>query len=669
MGTPFARAGQLIADRFELSRPADHQPNLSDSSAWIALDRARSLQVRALVLDPAGERVNATIDAARRTSFISGASQSNPAAVSIMSVVADDTPAIITEIPPGTPLSAYLTGTGLDPTLVHSIMGEVVSAVNAVRHHGIRHLQLSPSDIFITDSGNVVIDGYGVKAALAGIDTSRPSEELDQDEARGLTTLLASLLLGRDETPATSETPSADTISEARAIDGLPDVLSSLLDQELDGERAESPDSLMLRLAPWSDLDTSRLPEPRAVEFAADDESDSTSSTDAESDAADSVEADPDATDPNATDSDAADSAEGGAESAELSETDDVSRESEPQDPGLVAITADTRESAAGVVEELLDLHGDDTAPVPTWPTLHTESELRAAIASVPESEPVENDDVTEPSPAMPEPTPVSATPAAATPAASETSPDPAVPDAPVTASLPVRTSSLPVRTSSTSQQPDEEPTVNASAITIWALGLLVFLGAILGLRGLFKPFDDVTLSTPDSTPSDTIAEDAVEEPAPESEPLVAPVISSLEIVNPDISLFGWDPAEAHEPERLPNLLDSDPSTTWLSWWYGQPTMSPSSGFGIYVQLAEDSTLSQVEIDQISPDGGNIQIRDTVRDAPSSGKLLAEGPGSAQTVFTLDEPAQLSEFVIWFTEMPPASDGQHDIELAEIRVK
>lgn len=757
VSTPFAHEGKMIAGRFELTNLAANQPESADARAWIARDTARSLQLRAIVLDPEADRVKAAIDAARRTAFITGDSDNDPSAVSIISVVSDgDDHAIFTEIPPGTPLSSFLHGEQLDPELVQSIMGEVASAVNSVRHHGIRHLQLTPSDIYLTDSCNVVIDGYGIKAALAGIDTTRTTAELDRDEARRLTVLLANLLLGNNVTSEQSDDEALNALEEARWIHGLPESLDELLRQEIDGEGAISPDSLMLRLVPWGDLDMNRLPAPRTQERDDEHVDDGSEPVDVvatqfenEADAEVSAVSAESAPEHDQQDVAAEESDDGHSDGATGAIAAATALGGVGAATGLVAHTATSKDDARNVVEKLLGLDSSDSsAPRAQWPKMpepETAPDVDASddvatddatgedvtadevvAANVAAHEPATSTDQVVPERADDTPADeldtddadVNETRELAVTDAETTTIDSADSDAPARAGFaaataggfksssvsspdfnailageePATTPSSATTTRSTGAGPTsaaaskgswartevvdtDEPTVNATVISIVLLALVVLAGAFLGLRGLFQPFDDVTLSDPDANvttqvdePAEETQTEATPTEEPSDEPTVAPVVSNVNIVNPDASVFGYTEATQHDPQLLPRIIDGDPNTVWKSWWFNHANMAPSSGFGIHVVLEEEATVSDVVIDYIGQGGGNIQLRDTVVAAPSTGILLAEASASAETHLIPEEPVKLTEFIIWFTEMPTANNGRFEIEISDIHV-
>ncbi|NLW14348.1 MAG: hypothetical protein GX037_07420 [Trueperella sp.] len=216
----------------------------------------------------------------------------------------------------------------------------------------------------------------------------------------------------------------------------------------------------------------------------------------------------------------------------------------------------------------------------------------------------------------------------------------------------------------------------DASRIVLVLFGVAVLILGWLGFRTLTAPFDPVTLTNPDSNVSTAATEDpaaAESEPdptggsEPEPTPVADPTISTATLVSPDAGMIqGIDPTQQDSPRTVGNAVDGNPATAWESWTYVSATMNPMSGIGLHVELTEEAVITEVLLD-VASNGGNIQIRDTVPDAPSSGKVLAEGPVTqGQTTMTLSEPLTASSFIIWITELPQNASGGNQIVLNEI---
>lgn len=781
MSSSYARAGQRIAGRFDLARPYEYQPSFGNATAWIARDIALARQVRAVVIDPDADQGGAVADAARRAALVS-----DPHLVAIVQVVADADHAYITEIPPGRPLADYLTGEPLPADQVHAIIGEVTSVIATGARRGVRHLYPKAEAIFLTPEGDVVVDGLGVYAALVGADTSKDASEIDRDEARGLTVLLASLLLGRD-LPDPSEHDAA--IADAANLD-LPQHVATTLANERDGDGAASPSDLTRRLVPWGDIHLDALPDPsdpEPLEFSdtvtVDDAAPTSDDTlifyDDDSGrpslpaqwpalagpaGAAAAVAVSDGPDPDATQEFADLGVDGEADSAADEEAEAASEETgstgeeaesageqtEPaSEPTSEQPRASTPDEVKALIDEELGLDSNvETGVAAAWPGLSTvptpeplpsEPEPEAAA---PESEfagTTQPSDATDETVAI---TPIELSDEAAdgtvppedlnqtehldeTVHLDETELDETVldeterrehperlslaqrfdDDSPSVAAAPaaatasaaatpqrkIRTPKLDPNKAAASEQARRERasaraaaldsyeeergrTFDASRVVLALFAIAVIALGWIGLRALTAPFDPVTLTNPDSdittaAPEDPAASEPGEEPGGEPEPAPAaePVIASATLVSPDAGMIaGIDPAQQDSPGTVPNAVDGNPATAWQSWTYVSSTMDPMSGIGLHIELAEPATVTEVVLD-VAGTGGNIQIRDTVLDAPSSGKVVAEGPITGNpTTMTLEEPLTASSFVIWITELPQNASGGNQIILNEI---
>ncbi|VEI13336.1 protein kinase family protein [Trueperella bialowiezensis] len=530
----------MIAGRFELEKPYK-----GNADAWIARDTALSRQVRVMKVDD-----DAVIDAARRAALIV-----DPHLVPILQVVAEEK-AYVSEIPQGKPLADYLTGRP-NAELVHVVMGEVTRVIAKASRRGVHHLQVNAHCIYIGD--DVTLDGLGVHAALAGIDTDADPVKLERDEARGLTVLIASLLLGRDM-------PEADehdaVIAEAAELDTP---MAGLLRQERDGDGAASAADLSLRFTPWGKL-------PNKIEWPA-------------------------------------------------------------LDSAALPKPASTLEQVEDVIDDRLNI--DERHQLKSeveWPSL---TEVPKAAPKTVE-EPIDvAPEVSEPAPKVSEPAPA------------------------VSVAAPEAT--------------DEEPTLNSSRFVLAFFGILVVVIGFFAIKALTAPFDPVTLQDPDS---DIVREETepaepaepAEPPAPE--PTNPPAIAQATLVSPDAGMIaGTDPATLDNPSSVGNAVDGNPGTQWKTWTYVNASMAPMSGIGLHIELQDEAVVSEVVLDTQST-GGNIQIRDTVPDAPSSGKVVAEGTLQAgETTFTLNEPLKTRSFIMWITELPKNGAGENQLIVNEIKVK
>ena len=207
----------------------------------------------------------------------------------------------------------------------------------------------------------------------------------------------------------------------------------------------------------------------------------------------------------------------------------------------------------------------------------------------------------------------------------------------------------------------------NPTPFVIALMAALVIFALVLAVNSLreagssFTPQDTTTAPDPasEAPPTETTAPPAVtEQPAA---PAVVPQIASVQSLDP--STGGGE-----NPDLAPRAIDGDPSTTWNSLRYNNPTYGMKPGLGFAVVLAEPATVTTVTIDVLGS-GGLVQIRSTDPSTPDQGDVLAEGPMGHSVTYTLSAPTQTQTLVLWFPQLPVAdSDGRNRIELAEITV-
>ena len=259
-------AARRIADRFELAVRYAGSWDEYGVETWRAVDTVLARELRAILIPNDHPYRTEALDAARRAGLF------EDAGVTRVLFVADEpeSSVIFTEFPLGRSLASLIGGDtthdmNLDITaellpesIVTAIFGETTSAINHARNRGLRHLQLSARHIYISDSGEVTIDGIAVLNALAGVNTDRLSAELDRDEARGLIVFFAALLHGEDF-PADPSSHN-DYVQRACNLPDLPQRVRDVFQQERDGHGAQSPADLLRMLVPWGSVDPQNIP-------------------------------------------------------------------------------------------------------------------------------------------------------------------------------------------------------------------------------------------------------------------------------------------------------------------------------------------------------------------------------------------------------------------------
>lgn len=660
MGNSYAYAGKRIADRFELAFPASRQ-DLPHASVWLARDTARSVQVRAIVIDPEFDAMDQVLDAARRTAYVhnNGDSAFTSTIVPLISLVDDATDhAVITDLPFGYPLSELIAEGPVAPELVRSIIGEVTSALNSARHQRIWHLALTPEDVFITDAGKVIIDGYGIKAALLGVSTDQEPSVLDHYEASGIINTMAELLLGRNVSRETFTEVDSELVNEAALIPGLSaEILSALTSSSI--SQSLTPNSILLNLVPWNPIDTSNIPSftpvvPGAGEVpidplgsvpAPDEHSNFISVTFPKifDDAASISEPHPEDTAeaPVALEQEAASDI-----ATEPEETTDSNVNTEPdvaaESEGSTR-PAETLEEAADKVDTILGVTNDHSlSDITEWP--------KTGVATAePEPEP------------EPEPESITPTPLPSTPEPVHTAPTPQ-PPAFTPQSRPELTVVKPQQSASVPTQPKQlkktDTSSSSSRFVIVVLTGIVFVAAILGLTGLFQPLKDVNVAPPKPH--------SQQQEVQKEKQFQPPAIESAHIVDPDSAKYFSDPETPNYPDRVPLTIDGDPKTRWETWYFNEPGMGAISGIGVHVTLKKETQVSGVVLN-IAGKGGLLHVK-TGND-PKSGELLYEGPVDETTKLTFEQKPVTKDLLFWFTELPVDHSQRNRLSLAEISVE
>ncbi|MCI5826544.1 MAG: hypothetical protein MR006_07765 [Arcanobacterium sp.] len=687
MNTNTPVAGRRIADRFELATPFADSYERYGVSTWKAIDTVLSQELRAVVIPHDHPHRALAIDAARKAGLFE-----DPHAAAVLFVVDDDSAsAFFTEFPIGTSLDRSLTGAPLPPEVVTAIIGETTSVINHARHQGLRHLQLQASHIFISDSGELMLDGVATMAGLAGAHTESLSTELDRAETRGLLVFYAALLAGKDF-PEDPDSHQSLIESTAQRSD-LPDRLRDVFHSEAIGFGPQSPADLLRKIVPWGDIDVALLPnfhQPAEISQLGGslapgasspalvpqwpDPAQNSQASDGNSGETDlEVREDPHQSDDDDEAGSSAGTNEGaqnteemdleGATEANLEEPDpeaaheaDSVHEISPEPDAVDAIESDIAEPDASNPENL-----DSALALPSY-TVHAPPADSLDSQAVPDSQ------------ATPEHSQAASgadsTSAASTSlSASLGEMAEANEEAPLESSR--RFGELPseaiVSTGSSSIR------VSTAVIALFAVG--VFIALILGMIRLFAPLDPVKVAPPDSTTGSSQNQKAPagnggsaarsEAATPPSAPL--PQIESASFISADPAIKDVASA-ARLFADAPKVADGNPSTVFQSWFFNNPELSATDQFGLLIKLKEPASLTSVSLTTASK-GGQIQWRAYNQANPAGGTVITQAEVSETTTLTAPQKVSTDSVLIWVTRMPKDSSGENRIRISEVSVK
>ncbi|MHA7240603.1 ABC transporter substrate-binding protein [Arthrobacter sp. TMS1-12-1] len=175
-------------------------------------------------------------------------------------------------------------------------------------------------------------------------------------------------------------------------------------------------------------------------------------------------------------------------------------------------------------------------------------------------------------------------------------------------------------------------------------------------------PADSPTTAAPAATPS--------AEPTPAA---VTPAIAGITRLVPDNP--GLD---AGNDGTLPLIIDGNPATFWGNQVYASDTFGGlATNLALVVELEEESTITEVSIDQLNAAGGTFSVLVNDRPTLDGAEQIAQGGFTAPTADLpipagADGPVTGKYVIINFTQLPRLSDIQAQfpfgLRIAEITV-
>lgn len=165
---PELHSGHKLARRYRLEECVTR---LDGFSSWRAVDEKlrRAVGVHLLPADHARAR---SVLASARSSALLG----DPRFVQVLDAVEEnDLVYVVHEwLPDATELTTLLAAGALEPHDAYQLVSQVSQAMAAAHREGLSHLQLTPSAVLRTSTGQYRIRGLAVNAALRGITSDRP---------------------------------------------------------------------------------------------------------------------------------------------------------------------------------------------------------------------------------------------------------------------------------------------------------------------------------------------------------------------------------------------------------------------------------------------------------------------------------------------------------------
>lgn len=632
-----------IADRFTLDSLSLEEFSAFGTTTWQATDTVLSRHLRAIVVDPKLAQRPQVIDAARRAALLDPAQH-----IAVVAIHDDAENAIIfTEIPAGERLKSYLEKGPLDPASTMAIMGQVAAGIHAAGDFGIRDLQLQARSIYLPDSGEVLIDGIGIRAALAQVDLQRSPLELDRAEARGLVIFLAALLQGEDfpEDPASHDS----VLQKALSLPNLPAALFDLLQAEAHGQGPASAGDFLRRLAPWGEIDFTALPNPHArlhTAFPLLNAQDLPVS-------AQDFPAENNAPAPNPS----LDSSPAPNSAAEVEEVESATPESEAYEslapesntpdsitPNSIIQNSPSPNSGEGSEEAL----SENSRPPFVWPKLSSTPGTEVSPATPSQLAPYTNTD-------LPENTKAQSSHNAEAATGNDAS---------------AHNSDATANQDNTGGSQDNTDTHNSDTnARRRSRGL--FWGALLAGIAIFAIclFALLRPLSPVSIPAEENKNGAAGSSEAENFPQVAPQISSAKVVAEDPqTLETANSSTERLVKEITKAIDGNPETAWYTWWYQSNSIYNNDKIGVAVKLKEKTALSEITV-LVRGEGGSIKWMLPPSADAESGTLVSSSTISEKTHLQAKKPVVTDEFILWIDSLPVDEEGMNRAVISEITVK
>lgn len=627
-----------IADRFTLDSLSLEEFSSFGTTTWQATDTVLSRHLRAIVVDPKLTQRPQVIDAARRAALLDPAQH-----IAVVAIHDDAESAIIfTEIPAGERLKSYLEKGPLDPASTMAIMGQVAAGIHAAGDFGIRDLQLQARSIYLPDSGEVLIDGIGIRAALAQVDLQRSPLDLDRAEARGLVIFLAALLQGEDfpEDPASHDS----VLQKALSLPNLPAALFDLLQAEAHGQGPASAGDFLRRLAPWGEIDFTALPNPLARLHTAFPLL-----------SAQDLPAENNASAPNPAPNPTAEVEEVASATPESEAYESLTPESNtPESATPDSITPNSiiqnspspnsGESSESTKEAL----SENSRPPFVWPKLSSTPGTAVSPATPSQLAPYTNTDLPENTKAQ-----------SSHNAEAATGNDASAHDSDATANQ-----------DNTGGSQDNTDTHNSDTNTrrrsrglFWGVLLAGIAIFAICLFALLRPLSPVSI------PAEENKDSAGGNSAAENFPQVAPQISSAKVVAEDPqTLETANSSTERLVKEITKAIDGDPETAWYTWWYQSNSIYNNDKIGVAVKLKEKTALSEITV-LVRGEGGSIKWMLPPSVDAESGTLVSSSAISEKTHLQAKKPVVTDEFVLWIDSLPVDEEGMNRAVISEITVK
>lgn len=210
---------------------------------------------------------------------------------------------------------------------------------------------------------------------------------------------------------------------------------------------------------------------------------------------------------------------------------------------------------------------------------------------------------------------------------------------------------------------------LTGAIVSVLLIGALVFAAQHIGT--LFNGSENQAGGNTTSAPAPTQTEDQPSAP-PEEPAAVAPVITGLT----DITTYAEGQPNYGEPffPRLKDAIDGNKATYWPTVEFSNADFAGlTEGIRLVVELKEESTISQVTINQLAGAGGQFNILSNSKPELQGATRIGGGSFSSPDFSLAVAPGVKAKYIIInFTELPKLQSPvtyPYGLKITEIGVK
>ena len=212
-----------------------------------------------------------------------------------------------------------------------------------------------------------------------------------------------------------------------------------------------------------------------------------------------------------------------------------------------------------------------------------------------------------------------------------------------------------------------------------WAAGVAALVVVFVALAGYDlisggvalagRPSASRTATGPAPGPATTAAARSAT-PVPSSAPSVssspAPSESARVLTVASATAYGPDGVtDGDHPNLAPGIINGGDGQAWHSSWYTTPEFGNlQSGTGLLFDMGETVTVSRVRLVLGAPVGADIQVQVENTVLPAELPVAASASDVGGTVqLRLTTPASGRYVLVWFTRLPPNSNGENQVDV------